>query len=58
MWPDNETANDLLGFDVHATLLRAVITRRFDAPADDRRVRRLGRRQDEHHEDAREESRP
>jgi len=26
MWPDNETATDLLGFDVHANLLRAVIT--------------------------------
>jgi hypothetical protein len=26
MWPDNETASDLLGFDVHANLLRAVIT--------------------------------
>ena len=26
MWPDNETATDLLGFDVHANLIRAVIT--------------------------------
>jgi len=26
MWPDNETATDLLGFDVHANLLREVIT--------------------------------
>ena len=26
MWPDNETATDLLRFDVHANLLRAVIT--------------------------------
>ena len=26
MWPDNETATDLLGFDVHVNLLRAVVT--------------------------------
>lgn len=26
MWSDNETATDLIGFDVHASLLRAVIT--------------------------------
>src|SRR5262245_12537744 len=26
MWPDNETSTDLLGFDVHANLLRSVIT--------------------------------
>ena len=26
MWPDNETDTDLLGFEVHANLLRAVVT--------------------------------
>jgi KAP family P-loop domain len=26
MWPDNETANDLIGFQVHADLIRAVVT--------------------------------
>lgn len=26
MWPDNETADDLLGFRVHADLIRAVVT--------------------------------
>src|SRR5258707_15577452 len=26
IWQDNETENDLLGFDVHADLIRAVIT--------------------------------
>ncbi len=26
MWPDNETADDLLGFTVHADLIRAVVT--------------------------------
>lgn len=26
MWPDNETSNDLIGFKVHADLLRAVVT--------------------------------
>jgi len=25
MWPDNETANDLIGFQVHADLIRAVV---------------------------------
>lgn len=26
MWPDNETTNDLIGFKVHADLIRAVVT--------------------------------
>ncbi|MGB3552782.1 MAG: P-loop NTPase fold protein [Candidatus Binatus sp.] len=26
MWPDNETSNDLIGFRVHADLIRAVVT--------------------------------
>jgi hypothetical protein len=26
MWPDNETADDLIGFQVHADLIRAVVT--------------------------------
>lgn len=26
MWPDNETTNDLIGFQVHADLIRAVVT--------------------------------
>lgn len=26
MWPDNETTNDLIGFRVHADLIRAVVT--------------------------------
>lgn len=26
MWPDNETSNDLIGFQVHADLIRAVVT--------------------------------
>jgi hypothetical protein len=26
MWPDNETPNDLIGFQVHADLIRAVVT--------------------------------
>lgn len=26
MWPDNETINDLIGFKVHADLIRAVVT--------------------------------
>jgi hypothetical protein len=26
VWQDNETEDDLLGFDVHADLIRAVIT--------------------------------
>ena len=25
MWPDNETANDLIGFQVHADLIRRVV---------------------------------
>src|SRR5258708_12427115 len=25
MWPDNDTANDLIGFQVHADLIRAVV---------------------------------
>ena len=58
MWPDNETATDLLGFDVHANLLRAVITDDSMLPLIDRRLRRLGRWKDEHHEDAGDEPRP
>jgi hypothetical protein len=27
MWPDNETTNDLIGFKVHADLIRAVVTK-------------------------------
>jgi hypothetical protein len=26
MWSDNETANDLIGFQVHADLIREVVT--------------------------------
>jgi len=26
MWPDNETTNDLIGFQVHADLIRGVVS--------------------------------
>src|SRR5258708_34282541 len=32
IWQDNETENDLLGFDVHADLIRAVITDQYVLP--------------------------
>lgn len=32
MWPDNETTNDLIGFQVHADLIRAVVCNRKMLP--------------------------
>src|SRR5947209_3243520 len=32
MWPDNETTKDLIGFKVHADLVRAVVTKRSMLP--------------------------
>jgi len=32
MWPDNETPDDLIGFQVHADLIRAVVLNRKMLP--------------------------
>lgn len=32
MWPDNETTKDLIGFRVHADLIRAVVTNKSMLP--------------------------